>query len=340
MRIGGFSGIGTIRAAIGLAAMSSVLFAVPAHAEWWMVYAEGQKPNRTIVYLDLQMLERRDDPARIMTIDVSKKIDDEDLVDHRRIDSRQMFESENSPAFIASTYKVKCREQLVGQTFTQARWRNGTTEDMPGRAYMAADTSPIYHQVWKFVCDKTARQKSEDMFLATTDATVHDVTWQVFWQDGTEPQYTSGKSVAEQKAEIDASLKKAREAVDSAIGAASTKLGEIANEREKTISEQKARFSRMRGKAWPLLESWIGRSEADLALSWGQPQDSYNADGRRFIHYSYGIERGVSDEYGNEYVQETFSCEMTFEIKGGKVADYRTGGNYCETAAASLPPGR
>ncbi len=340
MRIGELSGIGRIRAATGLLASSSVLFAVPANAEWWMVYADGEKPNRTIVYLDLQSLEQRDDPAKIMTIDVSEKINAEDLVDHRRIDSRQMFESEKSPAFIATIFKVKCLERLVGETFTQARWRNSTTQDLPGKAYMSTDANPIYHQVWKFVCDKTARQKSEDMFLATTDFNVHDVTWQLFWQDGTEPQWTSTKSVAEQKAEIEASLEKARGAVGSAIGAASTKLGEISNQREQTIAAQKARFSRMRGKAWPLLESWIGRSEADLALSWGQPQDIYNADGRRFMYYSYGLERGVADDYGNEYVQETFSCEMTFEIKDGKVADYRSGGNYCETAAASLPPGR
>ena len=83
----------------------------------------------------------------------------------------------------------------------------------------------------------------------------------------------------------------------------------------------------------------MGRAEIDLVRSWGQPHGNYDVNGSRFIYYVYGFERGVADRNGNQYVQETFSCNMAFEVRGTKIADYRSSGNYCETAAANLAPG-
>ena len=321
-------------------AVPCVMVATPAVAgDWWMVYGAGEKPARQITYLDLQSYYEQTDPSRLMTVDTKRKLSREDLIDYVRIDGAQIFEAEKSPGMILTRYLVKCRDQLVATTRTEIRWRDSRLEQPADTAWAPSRSTPEYQQITKFVCDASSRPTAEGMFQVTDDYDPLPITWQMFWKDATEPKWTSSRSAAELNAEIDAGMAETRKLLESAAAMAGGKLQEIKTDRETTIADQKARFARMRGKAWPLLESWMGRAEIDLVRSWGQPHGSYDVNGSRFIYYVYGFERGVADRNGNQYVQETFSCNMAFEVRGTKIADYRSSGNYCETAAANLAPG-
>ncbi len=324
--------------AAGSLAVSAI--ATPAiAADWWLVYGAGEKPVRQMTYLNLGSYYEQMDPSRMMTVDVKRKLPKEDLIDYRRIDGAQIFEAEKSPGMILMRYLVKCREQLVAQTTIEIRWRDSRLERPADIDWTPASATPQYQQVAKFVCDASSRSDTGDMLRVTDDYDPLPITWQIFWKDATEPEWTSTKSVEELNAEYETALAETKKLLESGLAMAGEKLQEIKTDRETTIADQKARFSRMRGRAWPLLESWLGRSEVDLVRSWGQPHGSYNSDGSRFVYYVYGIERGVVDRYGNERVQETFRCDMAFEMREMKIADYRSSGNYCGTAAENLPSG-
>jgi hypothetical protein len=70
------------------------------------------------------------------------------------------------------------------------------------------------------------------------------------------------------------------------------------------------------------------------------PHQNFKSGSTRFLHYAYGYTTNLVDGYGDKIPQETWVCNMTFEVREGIVADYRSDGNYCRTAAENLPYGR
>ncbi len=96
--------------------------------------------------------------------------------------------------------------------------------------------------------------------------------------------------------------------------------------------------------------SLIGRSEAELVATLGVPARTHDAEGRRFLQYEdrrlvsyggspyggfgYGFGRrgyGLGVGFGGGYgpVVETRACDLTFEVRAGRVVGFSARGNAC-----------
>lgn len=307
-------------------------------ADWWLVYGDGEKPTRQTFYVDASSLDVVRDPSRLVTIDMRKKLTDEDLVDYISIEGVSVFESARLPAKAAFQYRIRCRERMIAAARKSQLWRDGKIEWLPDTDWAAVDTSPLSMQIHTFACDPKHRD-ANGMLRVTSDEPMA-TTWAYFWTDGTEPKWTSTRSAEEINAEIDAKLAEAREVLAQGAALAGASLNRIESEREETINNQQKLFAQLKQKASPVLHSWMGLPERALVASWGVPQQSYESGGSRFLYYAYGYTTELVDQYGNEIPQESWACHMTFEVRDGLIADYRSHGNYCQTAAANLPYGR
>ena len=232
----------------------------------------------------------------------------------------------------------RARERMIAAARKSQLWRDGKIEWLPDTDWAAVDTSPLSMQIHTFACDPKNRD-ANGMLRVTSDEPMA-TTWAYFWTDGVEPKWTSTRSAEEINAEIDAKLAEAREVLAQGAALAGASLNRIESEREETINNQQKLFAQLKQKASPVLHSWMGLPERALVASWGVPQQSYESGGSRFLYYAYGYTTELVDQYGNEIPQESWACHMTFEVRDGLIADYRSHGNYCQTAAANLPYGR
>ncbi len=312
-----------------------------AASNWWLVYADGAKPDRKAYYIDQDSMQTRKDPSKLMTTDFSVKLKADDLIDYIQIDGENVFESKNQPAKISTQYRVKCREGLISSTFVQALWRHDKVESLKETGWTDAKTNVAHSQIHSFVCDSKGRKTNEAFVnIANNNSGPMDLTWQAFWSDGVEPKWTSSRTADEIMASIDTSLAAAHETTKKMQEIAGGKLQQIETDRDSTILEQRALFAKMRNKATPLLQSWVGFRERDVVASWGVPGSFHDAGGARFLNYTYGYTTSLVDRYGNATPTETWKCNLTFEVRSGIISDYRSSGNYCRTAAENLPRGR
>lgn len=314
--------------------------AAPAMAtEWWLVFAEGEKPGRVVHYLDLSSMEIVRDPSRLMSTNFKTRLKDADLIDYIRLEGVAIYESAQSPAKAATQYRVKCRERMVATTTASQLWRHDRIEQLPDQGWTAIDSSALLSQLHSFACAPDKRA-ANDMLRVTDDYDPMEMTWTAFWPDGVEPQWTSTRTMAEINAEIGAGIAASREQLAKSAALASTGLQKIDADHDQTIRDQQKLFTQMSQKASPVLHSWMELPESALVASWGIPHQSYDSGGSRFLYYAFGYTTKLIDANGNEIPQETWACHMTFEVRQGLVADYRSHGNYCQTAATSLPYGR
>lgn len=85
----------------------------------------------------------------------------------------------------------------------------------------------------------------------------------------------------------------------------------------------------------------VGRSEVDLVAALGVPARTYDAEGRRFLQYeerrliTYPGSPGFYGRYGR-YLGggfppsvETRACDLTFELRDGRVVGFNARGNNC-----------
>ncbi len=308
-------------------------------SDWWLVFAEGDKPERQAHYVDLDSVQVIRDPSKLMTADIKKKLKDADLIDYILFEGVTVYESPKSPAKAATQYRVKCPERMVATTISSELWRHDEVKQLPDQNWTTIDGNMLFSQLHAFVCVPNNRD-ANGMLRVTSEFDPMPVTWSLFWADGVEPKWTSKRSAEEINAEIDASLARTREILAQGVAMATTGLQKMETDREQTILDQKKLFSQMRQKASPVLHSWMGLPERSLVASWGVPHQSFESGGSRFLYYAYGYTTNLVDAYGNQFPQETWACHMTFEISDGLVADYRSNGNYCQTAATNLPYGR
>lgn len=95
------------------------------------------------------------------------------------------------------------------------------------------------------------------------------------------------------------------------------------------------------------LNGWLGTSEATLVAAWGPPSRFYETTDIRFLTYSndrMAILPGSSPSYQTSMIGGMaystpiggygplaiqLSCTITFEIRDGRVANWRYQGNNC-----------
>lgn len=102
-----------------------------------------------------------------------------------------------------------------------------------------------------------------------------------------------------------------------------------------------------------IVNSWVGKSEAQLVRVWGVPAQVFNSGGRRYFVYnsSHNVYLpGTSSTYRTTFYGDTarttsyggsapqtlnYQCETTFELMNGKVVFWRYKGNNCRAPESS-----
>jgi len=81
-----------------------------------------------------------------------------------------------------------------------------------------------------------------------------------------------------------------------------------------------------------VLNSWVGKQEVDLVRSWGEPIQSYEDGGHKFIVFSSERVKVVPTSGPPLWLVNVvkLSCTTTFKLDGSKVVSWTYEGNDCK----------
>jgi hypothetical protein len=126
-------------------------------ADWWLVFAHGDKSQRVVHYLDLASIDIVRAPSRLMTTSFDTKLSDADLIDFIRVEGVAIYESAQSPAKAATQYRVKCREQMVASTMASQLWRHDRIDQLSDQGWTAISGNALLSQIHAFACAAAKR---------------------------------------------------------------------------------------------------------------------------------------------------------------------------------------
>lgn len=261
------------------AALLTFGFAVPAHANQWLVYTGGDRPNRTFTTVDEDFISPE------FNSDTSFKVE-----------ATTVYEAPSQPDWMTANYHVDCQSKRLRIDLVQISPRDGALRRGPD----VADHAPANvteQQIMTFSCDKG--QKSSAQRAQEREANndprnfiymgpislpkVVDAAWEKLWTDGKRPTYSSDVSIAEQNARVEQIMKDK----DKLVAQAGVIAEQSQRDADALAASQKLRKDRLKREkeVAPALEEWIGRSEAELAGAWGRPATSSDRGSTKTLVY-------------------------------------------------------
>lgn len=305
--------------------------AAPAHANQWLVYTGGDRPNRTFTVVDEDYISPE------FNSDTSFKVE-----------ATTIYEAPSQPDWMSANYHVDCQRKMLSIDLVQISPRDGALRRGPD----VADHAPANvteQQIMTFSCDKG--QKSSAQRAQEREANndprnfiymgpislpkVVDAAWEKLWTDGKRPAYSSDVSIAEQNARVEQIMKDKDKLVAQA-GAIAEQSQRDADALSASQKRRKDRLKREKEVA-PALEDWIGRSEAELTGAWGRPTTSSDRGLAKTLVYRrthsefYDAQIGqVGNVAHYEKRENQFHCDLTLEFRSGVLEDYFTAGDRCQ----------
>jgi hypothetical protein len=316
------SGVTAMLLLVGLAA--------PAHANQWLVYTGGDRPNRTFTAVDEDF--------------ISPEFNSDTRF---KVEATTIYEAPAQPDWMSANYHVDCQLKTLRIDLVQISPRDGALRRGPD----VADHAPANvteQQIMTFACDKG--QKSSAQRAQEREANndprnfiymgpislpkVVDMAWEKLWTDGKRPAYSSDVSIADQNARVEQIMKEKNKLVAQA--------GAIAEQSQRDadtlIASQKRRKDRLKREkeVAPALEEWIGRNEIELTGAWGRPVTSTDRGPVKTLVYRrthsefYDAQIGQVGNVAHYEKRETqFHCDLTLEFRSGVLDDYFTAGDRC-----------
>lgn len=338
-----------------LGLLAAPLFALPAQAgNWVMVYADGEKTDRTAYYVDIESLRSQMSPAEQVGFLEGKKPQQT----KKQIQVIQVMESPKMPDRMSYTLDINCQSQQMRIFDVLALLYNGNTESMSN-----IDWHPI-QQPWalqtaNFACNEAEWKAAlaQDMknpqnpteliklgFLPVgehrTSSDLVDATWRTFWRDGKRPEFTSKmtpEEIARRNEELGQQIAAARQHLAAMTQLAQGELGKMKEQR--SIREEIAirKKDHPNTPAFQRMQGWLGLEEKLILQSWGNPANVYDMGKTRFISYNRGYQERwvIPTVNGGEIIENNFNCEITFELQRGdqvgyQVVDFKLSGNSCK----------
>jgi hypothetical protein len=325
-----FHRIATTKSAI-VAALLALGAAAPAHANQWLVYTGGDRPNRTFTTVD------------------EDYISPEFNSDTRfKVEATTVYEASSAPDWSTANYHVDCERKTLSIDMVQISPRTGALRRGPDVAEHAA-ANVTEHQIITFGCDKgrkraaqraSEREANNDprnfIYMGPISLPkVVDAAWEKLWTDGKRPAYSSDVSIADQNAQVEKIMKE-KQALVAQAGAIAEQSQRDADALAASQKRRKDRLKREKEVA-PALEEWIGRSEAEVTSAWGPPATSSDGGPVRTLVYRrthreyYDAQVGqVGNTAHYEKRENQFHCDLTLEFRGGVLDDYGTVGDRCQ----------
>lgn len=326
-----------------LGCAGAMSFATVAHAtDSWVIYAEGDKPDRRLWVVDAQSLADRADLVGFLQ--TASPQDQQAYVKQLRrkrapkpdepragpepvfeVNVNEVFENAAKPNRISSTYRVNCAKQTVGIHSGLVQWRDRPMDDLPPERLGAtqAAVDPWQVQLARFVClvgpEPGVVNAKEDMikrgFLPIGDVGLSpvDLVWTHIWKDGTRPAFTYRVTEAE--------LEATEQRLESNLARGGQLAGRVVDDFQRSAS----RVGRNN-----LMDMWIGKTEQEFAQTWGTPDSFDNhSDGSRTLYYHRGERVQGLNVYGHVVSDVNNRCDITVLTVGGHIRDYATQGATC-----------
>ena len=319
------------RSGLAVTVILLVIIAAPAHANQWLVYTGGDRPNRTFTVIDEDYISPE------FNSDTSFKVE-----------AATIYEAPSQPDWSTANYHVDCIKKTVRIDLVQISPRDGPLRRGPD----VADHAPANvteHQIITFACDKgqkksaqraSEREANNDprnfIYLGPISLPkVVDVAWEKLWTDGKRPGYSSNVSIADQNAQVEKVMKE-KQALVAQAGAIAEQSQRDADAIAASQKSRKDRLKREKEVA-PALEEWIGKSEAEVTSAFGPPvsRSDRGALGalvyRRTHSETYDAQVGQVGKTGYfEKRENQFHCDLTFGFRNGILEDYFTTGDRCQ----------
>lgn len=342
-----------------------LLAAAPARAGMWMmVYAEGQKPDRTVYYAAFDDIQSRTSPEAFLAAlqRTGDAIKAEAATKVNQIRVNQIHEAASGPWLTMFTLEFQCGNQQMRITQQEQHYRqNGRLQQVSGQDW-GAITSPWQTQARLLACDEARWKKALEAdrrrgqgqnelnklgLVVVGDHVLpmglNDLSFATLWRDGTEPAFTTNKSPAELarlrnetiargesiRAELQAKEQGLRKDIE-ASQAEDTFMAQI----DKNFGAKK--YPKQFGD---LIFSMKGWTEPEIIEVMGYPDGERRVGtDRLWVYYSEKDERvaNVVSKYGHVAVTgELRECELTFILReggkksGGRLFDYQMAGDNC-----------
>ncbi|KQZ71639.1 hypothetical protein ASE06_19760 [Sphingopyxis sp. Root214] len=305
--------------------------AVPAHANQWLVYTGGERPNRTFTVIDEDYINPE------FNSDTSFKVE-----------AATIYEAPTQPDWMTANYHVDCTRKTLRVDLIQISPRDGALR----RGTDVGDHAPANVtelQILTFACDKGT--KSQAQRAKERDANndprnfiymgpmslpkVVDAAWEKLWTDGKRPGYSSNVSIADQNAQVEKIMKE-KQALVSQAGQIAEQSQRDADTIAASQTRRKDRLKREKEVA-PALEEWIGKSEAEVVSAFGPPASSSDRGALRALVYrrthseTYDAQVGQVGKTGYfEKRENQFHCDLTLGFRNGVLEDYFTEGDRCQ----------
>lgn len=313
------------------AALLALGIIAPAHANQWLVYTGGDRPNRTFTTVD------------------EDYISPEFNSDTRfKVEATTVYEAPSAPDWSTANYHVDCERKTLSIDMVQISPRTGALRRGPD----VADHAPANvteHQIITFGCDKggkraaqraSEREANNDprnfIYMGPISLPkVVDAAWEKLWTDGKRPAYSSDVSIADQNAQVEKIMKE-KQALVAQAGAIAEQSQRDADTIAASQQRRKDRMKREKEVA-PALEEWIGRSEAELTSAWGPPASRSNRGDLSALVYRRTHSETFDAQVGQvgktaymEKRENQFHCDVTLGFRNGVLEDYFTEGDRCQ----------
>lgn len=342
-----------------------LLAAVPARAGMWMmVYADGQRPDRTVYYAAFDDIQSRTSPeaflAALQRTGDAIKAEADTKVNQIRVN--RIHEASGGPWLTMFTLEFQCGSQQVRITQQEQHYRqNGRSQQVPGQDW-GAITAPWQAQARLLACDEARWKKALEAdrrrgqgqdelnklgLVVVGDHVLpmglNDLSFSTLWRDGTEPAFTTDKSPAE-LARLRRETIARGESIQAEMRAKEQGLRKDieASQAEETFMAQIDR--NFGAKKYPkqfrdLVYSMKGWTEPEIIGVMGYPEGERRVGADRlWVYYSEKDERvaNVVSKYGHVAVTgELRECELTLILReggkksGGRLFDYQMAGANC-----------
>lgn len=342
--------------------------ATPAEAGMWMmVYAEGQKPERTVFYAAFDDVQNRTSPEAFLA-ELQRTGDPvaaEAKTKVSQIRVNQIHESAGGPWLTMFTLEFQCGSQQMRVTQQEQHFRqNGRSQQLPGQDW-GAITAPWQAQARMLACEEARWKKALEAdrrrgqgqdelnklgLVVVGDHVLpmglNDLSFATLWRDTTEPAFTTDKSPDELARLRDETIARG-ESIQAEMQAKEQVLRrdiEASRAEEEFMAQIDRNFS---SKTYPkqfrdLVHSMKGFAESEIIEVMGYPDDERRiGSDRLWVYYSEKDERvaSVVSKYGHVAVTgELRECELSFVLReggkksGGRLFDYQMAGENCNVS--------
>lgn len=287
-----------------------LLLTLPAHAAtWWVVHADGNKPSRHAVFIDIDKLQPRAGANDVTATPAHPTL--------WKLDAVEVFESSDSPKQIAGNYIVDCSAKTIATEAETVTWRSGKTDSRPAKVPWPIGPGSIHDDMRVFACEPASRIESRGMRLVGSEKPPTELAWAALWGDGAAPAAPAVASA---------------EAKPAAPASAQT-AADKEKEKEKAWKAEADRRKQQRARTEinDRLDAMIGQDEPALVRALGIPTRNYESNGARFLNFREDLDRPHIGETTQPAPLNSRYCDLLFELRDGKVLDFKADGNYCNT---------